>query len=276
MVPASRQKSSVRALIRGLEILRVLNTLNGATPNKVATVTRLPRGTTYRILETLERAGYVARDATDGKYRVTVMVRGLGDGFEDQAWVGEIAAPRMTALGKEVMWPLGLSTLYGTQLLVRYATDRDSVLALKRYSIGHRLSLVSTASGRVFMAFTTPETRETLLDMLAQSTDPKDRMARDRALLNRILAEVRKQGYAQSSTPIEGESAISVPVFASGRLLGMLALRYIDSALTTQQVVKRYLARLQETAADIGQAFAAAAGQTARDNVTALRARGGS
>jgi IclR family mhp operon transcriptional activator len=225
-------------------------------------VTKLPRGTTYRILETLEHSGYVARDATDGQYRVTMLARGLGDGFEDETWVGDIASPRMRALGKDVMWPLGLSTLSGTQLLVRFATDRDSVLALKRYSIGHRLSLVSTASGRVFMAFTTPETRETLLDILGQSSDPKDRMARERALFNRVLADVRKQGYAQSSTPIEGESAISVPVFASGRLLAMLALRYIDSALTAQQVVKRYLGKLQATAADIGQAFAAAAEQS--------------
>ncbi|MDX2225040.1 MAG: helix-turn-helix domain-containing protein [Rhodospirillaceae bacterium] len=259
---STERVAGVRALVRGLDVLRVLNALNGATPNQVARHTRLARGTTYRLIETLAHEGYLRRDAADGKYRATLLVRGLGDGVDDDAWIGEVARPRLAALGRTLKWPLGLSTLHGAELLVRETTDRDSALALKRYSTGHRLSLASTASGRAYMAFATDDARELLLDVLAQSANPKDRIARNRPAFQLILDRVRANGYARSSTPIEGESAIAVPVFSSGRLLAVLALRYIDSALAPRQVVRRYFEPLRDGAVDIGAAFAAAAGHS--------------
>ena len=81
----------IRALIRGLDALTVLNLRNGATVSEVAQEIRLPRTTTYRILETLSHAGFVYRDATDDRYRLTIMVRGLSDGYDDEAWITQIA-----------------------------------------------------------------------------------------------------------------------------------------------------------------------------------------
>ena len=83
----------IRALIRGLVALAVLNRRDGATVSEVTSDIKLPRTTTYRILETLSQAGYVYRDPTDDRYRLTVMVRGLADGFDDEAWVTQIARP---------------------------------------------------------------------------------------------------------------------------------------------------------------------------------------
>ena len=57
----------IRALIRGLEALAVLNRKNGATVSEVTAETKLPRTTTYRLLETLSRAGYIYRDETDDR-----------------------------------------------------------------------------------------------------------------------------------------------------------------------------------------------------------------
>ena len=67
----------IRALMRGLDALTVLNLRNGATVSEVTQEIRLPRTTTYRILETLSHAGFVYRDANDDRYRLTIMVRGL-------------------------------------------------------------------------------------------------------------------------------------------------------------------------------------------------------
>ena len=67
----------IRALNRGLEVLTQLNRLERAPINTLAGAVRLPRTTTYRILETLRLAGYVVRDPHDDCYRPTIMVRGL-------------------------------------------------------------------------------------------------------------------------------------------------------------------------------------------------------
>ena len=67
----------IRALMRGLDALTVLNLRDGATVSEVAQEIRLPRTTVYRILETLCDAGFRIRDAADDRYRLTILVRGL-------------------------------------------------------------------------------------------------------------------------------------------------------------------------------------------------------
>src|SRR5271156_4206338 len=94
----------IRALMRGLDALTVLNLRDGATVSEVAHEIRLPRTTTYRILETLSNAGYVFRDAADDRYRLTILVRALSGGFDDEAWVAGIAKPCMEQLSADIAW----------------------------------------------------------------------------------------------------------------------------------------------------------------------------
>src|SRR6202023_1866752 len=93
----------IRALHRGLDVLPELNRLERAAINTLAAAVRLPRTTTYRILETLRLAGYVARDAHDDCYRPTIMVRALSDGFDDDALVCHRAKPRLATLGTHII-----------------------------------------------------------------------------------------------------------------------------------------------------------------------------
>ena len=57
----------IRALIRGLDALTILNLKDGVTVSEVAQEIDLPRTTTYRILETLCHAGYAYRSDSDEK-----------------------------------------------------------------------------------------------------------------------------------------------------------------------------------------------------------------
>ena len=104
----------IRALMRGLDALTVLNLRDGATVSEVAQEIRLPRTTVYRILETLCNAGFVFRDPSDDRYRLTIMVRSLSGGFDDEAWVTQIAKPLIDDLGREIVWPISIATLSGT------------------------------------------------------------------------------------------------------------------------------------------------------------------
>ena len=68
--------------MRGLDALTVLNARDGASVSEVAHDIRLPRTTVYRILETLCHAGFVFRDSNDDRYRPTVRVHALSEGFD--------------------------------------------------------------------------------------------------------------------------------------------------------------------------------------------------
>ena len=186
----------IRALMRGLDALTVLNQRDGATVSEVAHEIHLPRTTVYRILETLCDAGFIFRDGADDRYRLTIQVRALSDGFDDEAWVTQIAKPMIHELCREIVWPISIATLSGTTMLVRERTDHSSLLAIERYSAGFRAPLLTTASGRVYLANSSASQRESLIEILARSNQEENKAARARADLLRLLAEIKAAGYA--------------------------------------------------------------------------------
>jgi IclR family transcriptional regulator, mhp operon transcriptional activator len=218
----------IRALVRGLDALTTLNQRNGATVSEIAQQIRLPRTTTYRILETLTHAGYVYRDPADDRYRLTIMVHRLADGFDDDAWITQIARPCIDELGKEVMWPVAFASLSGTQMLVRETTDHRSPLAIERYSPGLRLPLLSTSAGRVHLAFCPAEQRES-----------------------------RERGYASTVHPkrVSDEISMAVPVIVHDQVLATVIVRFAETAVPFKIAVERFIPRLREAAQRIQETF---------------------
>ena len=248
----------IRALIRGLDALTVLNLRDGATVSEVAQEIRLPRTTVYRILETLCNAGFVFRDPSDDRYRLTIMVRALSGGFDDEAWVTQIAKPLINELCGEIVWPISISTLSGTTMMVRETTDHSSPVAIERYSAGFRAPLLTSAGGRVYLAFCAASQRETLIDVLARSTKDDDKLARlQRPDLQRLLSDIRAQGYATAtrSRRMVEEISLSVPVLLNDRVLAALTVRFASSALPLKTGVERFLPKLRHTAATISRSF---------------------
>jgi IclR family mhp operon transcriptional activator len=248
----------IRALIRGLDALTVLNLKNGATVSEVAQEIRLPRTTTYRILETLSHAGFVYRDGADDRYRLTIMVRGLSDGYDDEAWVTQIARPYIHELGKEIVWPVAIASLSGSSMMVRESTDHRSPLAVERYSAGFRVPILTSSSGRVYLAFSSPTQRESLLDILARSNREEDELAKNRTEVMKLLNEARMQGYASAVRPrrVSDEISMAVPIMIDDRVLAAVMMRFSGTAVPLKLAVERFLPKLRDTAQKIRQTFA--------------------
>ncbi len=247
----------IRALLRGLEVLHVLNRHNGATVSEVASEIDLPRTTTYRILETLCVAGYAYRAASDERYRLTIMVRGLSDGFDDEAWITLIAREFMYDLCQELVWPCAIATLSGNTMLVRQTTDHRSPLAVEKRGPGFRVSILGSAAGLCYLSFCPKEQRDTLLDMLARSKDEDNAAARNRKKIYETLVESRKRGFAvwHRKRRVSDETSLSVPIIAEDRLLASLTMRFASTAVTEADAIRRFVPRLQQTAKDISAEF---------------------
>ncbi len=247
----------IRALMRGLDALTLLHVRAGATVSEVAHEIRLPRTTVYRILETLCSSGFVYRDSTDERYRLTILVRGLSGGFDDEAWVTEIAKPIIHQLSSEIAWPLSIATLSGTKMTLRETTDHSTPLAIERYSAGVQLPLLTTAMGRVYLANCPPAQRDALIDILARSNKEEDKAARARADLLRVLAEIKAQGYATATRTrrLADEIAVSVPVPILNGTLAGLTVRFIASAIPLKAGLERFLPKLRVCAAKISATF---------------------
>jgi IclR family mhp operon transcriptional activator len=142
-------------------------------------------------------------------------------------------------------------------MLVRESTDHSSPLAIERYSAGFRAPLLTTATGRVYLANSPVPQRETLIEILARSNKEEDKLARSRAELQRLLAEIKASGYATTTRTrrLTEEVSLSVPILLHDRVLASLTVRFTASAVPLKNGVERFLPKLRQCAARIGTVF---------------------
>ena len=247
----------IRALLRGLEVLHVLNRHNGATVSEVAGEIDLPRTTTYRILETLCVAGYAYRAVSDDRYRLTIMVRGLSDGFDDEAWVTLIARQYLYDLCQDLVWPCAIATLSGNTMLVRQTTDHRSPLAVEKRGPGFRVTILGSAAGLCYLSFCPKEQRDTLLDLLAKSKEPGNQPAKNKKKVYETLVETRKRGFAiwHRKRRVADETSLAVPIIVEDRLLASLTMRFASTAIPEAEALERFVPKLRKTAQEIADEF---------------------
>jgi IclR family transcriptional regulator, mhp operon transcriptional activator len=244
----------VRSVARAIQLLQALNRQPVSTIDVLHEQTAIPKPTIVRLLQTFDALGIARHAPQHGAYYLASGVRSLSSGYHGEPMIVEAAAPLMDALTLRVGWPTALTVLEGTAMVVRYSTIPLSPLALRHSTINMRLSLVSRAVGRAFLAFCPPEQQETLLQLLAASTEAEDQPARDAAVLRQTLADVRRAGYAMRDPQVvPASNTLAVPLFDSHGVAGSLGLTFFSSTLKPEQAVERYLPQLQELARLIGE-----------------------
>ena len=187
----SRARSAgVRSLERGLALLVAMNRRKLPSVVELARETRLPRPTVYRLLETLHRAGFVMRSRPVDRFCLTPKVRSLSDGFLEDDWIAEIAAPLMTQFTRDLVWPAALMTFEQGSMLVRETTHEASVLSIDHGMVGRSLPMLRTAAGRCYLACCSANERRAILEMLAHSTDA-GRSGRARGVPHRCASRYR-------------------------------------------------------------------------------------
>jgi len=257
----------IRALHRGLEILELVNLHNNARLRDFVELTGLPKTTVYRILDNLCAAGYLTRVGRGDRYRLTVQVRRLSDGYQDSGWISDVARPLLQKLCNEISYPVAIATPYGTAMMLRDNTDSQSALVTNVYTRGTLLPMFTSATGKVYLAFCDSVTRKTILDVCADSSDPNHDIARHPRLVKQIITQISKQGYAfgqggrHNDTGIK-TSTCAVPIRAANQLIGCLAVRYVDEHLSRDEAAINFVARLKRCANLIGRKVSAIAATT--------------
>ena len=250
---APRQSEGVRAFKRGLDVLREVNRSGGIRAGDVARALDLPRPTVYRLLETLEELGYIARSASDDRFRVTRRALSLGDGYDPGVVICQAAAPYLAELSKTLVWPVDLSTYENAAMVVQETTHARSPLSIDRGMIGKRLPMLRTSAGRAYLAACPTRERDLIVSHLRRIDEAEDRPFLKADRLDRMVAETQARGYAVRS---EGEfnpktASIAVPIVRDGAVFGCISIIWIRSALGLDEAIAQFAVQLQETAAAI-------------------------
>lgn len=226
--------------------LDVIEQLAGATrPRSISelagTVNKGP-GSLFRIMTTLERRGYVAKDPASGRYEMTLRLLQLAHQVSPMRRLAPVAAPFMKQLAIELRQSCHLSVIEGADIVVIHEAPSPEPIRLL-IDVGARQHILETLSGRVMLAGMTPAARDAVLD-----GDPVLRAlsATARTGLLDELDEIATRGFATRNGGLH--SGVDDFTAAVGRLpqspvaaLTVTALQRVDESLETEGIVDRLL-----------------------------------
>ncbi|MFP1628656.1 IclR family transcriptional regulator [Streptomyces sp. 5K101] len=205
--------SIVPAAAQVLAVLRYL--ARQAGPVQAATISRdvgLPRSTTYHLLDTLVREGFVVHLAEERRYGLGVSAFELGSGYSRQAPFQRLARVPLAALVDRTGHSAHLAVLHGREVIY-VIEERAPGRAPLVTEVGVRLPAHLTASGRAMLA------RLAQGQVRALFPDPSAFVMRNEAgprslsALRALLVEVRRRGYATEEGEVtRGFSSVAAPV----------------------------------------------------------------
>ncbi len=244
---------NIRALLRGLDLLRFVNSQGSAKPAEIATAIGVPRPTVYRLLHTLEEAGYILMSASDTRVRVSPRASGLGDNYAAHSHICRVAAPGIAEFTDVHSWPLDLSVYRDLHMVIEETTHWRSPFSIDRNMAGLSLPILRSSAGRAFLAFLEDKERSIILDLLRNNNDPEDERFLLESWIASRLVQYRKQGYAtrSSRTFRPDTSSLAVPIICEDRVLGCLSIIWIASAFSMTEAINRYASPMKELANQI-------------------------
>jgi IclR family KDG regulon transcriptional repressor len=210
------EKSSKNgSLEKALEIIECFDRKNPwLTLDEISKRTGYSRTTTFRMICSLEKFGYLRRKLTPGGIQFA-----LGWTFLEKAnQVTEQLDIRETA--KVEMMGLRDETGLSVQLAIRdgmdavYIEQFESLKPIRLYpQIGRRAPLYSAACPRVLLAFLPQKEQEKLLESFSyNSYTPNTITTPDQ--IKQELHQIREKGFAISKGELyEGTFAIAVPIY---------------------------------------------------------------
>jgi len=142
----------VPGLTRGLALLALFTRKKPAQSLvELAASLGLSRSAVYRLVYTLEKEGFLARDANSRQYRLTSRVLTLGFEYLNARSVLEIAEPVLRSLSDATAAAAYIVQLDGANA-VYLARAMPTAGLVSSLQVGSRLPAHATASGRVLIA----------------------------------------------------------------------------------------------------------------------------
>lgn len=216
---------AVPALEKGLDLLEALAARPG--DRSQADLARdLGRSASeiFRMLNCLERRGYIVKDRASGRYRLTLRLYELAHTHTPVDQLLHAADGPMRDLARRVRESVHLCVLSDGKLLVLAQVESQNRTRVS-VEIGGRFPVVLTASGRILLAHLPPEERTAFL---ARDEDwaRLGAAARERFLAD--LLRIRRDGIYQGKSDLT-HGIRDVAAFAGNPRIGIAAAVCVPS-----------------------------------------------
>ncbi|MBL8671259.1 MAG: IclR family transcriptional regulator [Alphaproteobacteria bacterium] len=216
------------ALEKGLDIVELLAAEpDGLSQNDVAR--RLDRSVAeiFRMLDTLERRGYVLRDRRGGRYTLSLKLFELAHRHPPTGRLLSVAMPAMQSYAQRARQSAHMVVHHDGQILVVARVESPEPMGFSVRMGAYFPFRERRISARVLAAFQPTEEREALVDFMLRNGP----VSKSRAALVKRLDAIRRRGYETGdSDAMRGITDTSYPIFAHGG---------VAAALTSPCLVQR-------------------------------------
>jgi DNA-binding IclR family transcriptional regulator len=255
-MPASDASPAV-AVERALNILEAAaNRRDGMTNSEISRKLDIPKSSASYILRTLERRGYLRREAETGRYRLGLKILSLGGDAQANLDIADVALPFMRMLSEKIRMTVHLAVLDQGEAVYIEKVEAPGFFKVNTW-VGRRMFLHSTSVGKCLLAWLAKDDVETIV----KQQGLKKRTPKTITSITKLLADlehVKQSGYAVDDEENSlGARCLGAPIFdgagnvtaalgASGTLTQMdedSMPRIIDALKETARRVSRQLQR---------------------------------
>lgn len=236
------------AVERALNILEAAaQRRDGLTNSEISRKLGIPKSSASYILRTLERRGYLRRDAESGRYRLGLKILSLGGDAQGNLDIAEVSLPFMRALGEKIRMTVHLAVLDQGEAVYVEKVEAPGFFKVNTW-VGRRMFLHSTSVGKCLMAWLPKQDVETIV----KQHGLKKRTPKTITTVTKLLAElehVKQSGYAVDDEENSlGARCLGAPIFdAMGNVTAALGasgtITQVDEAN-----MPRMIEALKETA----------------------------
>lgn len=184
---------AVGTLDRGLAILDYLASVREATVPEIAEALRLTRSTTYRLVDRLDQAGYLA-PASSGQWRLGPAAARLAMTAVQSTDVVHAAPDLLRSLAQQTRETVGLGVCNADEMIFVYRERGPQAVSVSA-EIGARRPLHCTAVGKAYLAALPDGERRAILRRITL-TAYTPRTITSRNLLEAELADVHRRGWS--------------------------------------------------------------------------------
>jgi len=255
-LPASDASPAV-AVERALNILEAAaNRRDGMTNSEISRKLAIPKSSASYILRTLEKRGYLRREAETGRYRLGLKILSLGGDAQANLDIADVALPFMRMLGEKIRMTVHLAVLDQGEAVYIEKVEAPGFFKVNTW-VGRRMFLHSTSVGKCLLAWLPKQEIETMV----KPQGLKKRTPKTITSITKLLGDlehVKQSGYAVDDEENSlGARCLGAPIFdpmgnvtaalgASGTLTQMdedSMPRIIDALRETARRISRQLQR---------------------------------
>ncbi|WP_324825483.1 IclR family transcriptional regulator [Sinanaerobacter sp. ZZT-01] len=208
----TQQKNHINSILRAIELLNLFG--KDAKEMGISEISRkmnLHKSSVYRIVKTLEFAGWLEQNSVTDKYKLGMKIMDVGSTILKTYDYKDVISKGMRELMAEVHETIVLSTYTDLCGICIDLIEAENYITYTS-KLGHKTPVYSGATGKILLAYQSEEEIQRVIEHGLTRFTPNTISNEEELRSN--LKEIREKGYATSFEETDpGVSAIGGPIF---------------------------------------------------------------